>query len=128
MKRNTHQKQSILDVLTALNGQHPTTEMVYEHVSKIIPSISRATVYRILKQFAEQGIIAQIHIPESADHYDDFLSPHQHLLCDSCKSLVDLVAPGFPEIQLPQRDASGCEITGVEVIFRGICSKCAINQ
>lgn len=128
MKRNTHQKQSVLNVLKSLHGQHPTAEMVYEQLSQIIPTISRATVYRILNQFAEEGIITQLHIPESADHYEDLMTPHHHLLCNSCKQVVDLAAPYFENISLPQNDASGCKITGIELTFLGVCPKCAGAQ
>lgn len=128
MGRNTHQKQSILNVLSSLRGQHPTAETVYEQVSQILPSISRATVYRILNQFAEQGAIAQLHVPESADHYDDLISPHYHLLCTACKQVVDLAAPHIEKIPLPQNDVSGCKITGVELTFLGICSECGRNK
>lgn len=128
MGRNTPQKQLVLNVLQSLRGQHPTAETVYERVSQSMPSISRATVYRILKQFADQGDIAQLYIPDSADRYDDLLSPHCHLLCHTCKKIVDLANPRFEKIPLPQEDASGCQITGVEITFLGICSECAAKQ
>ncbi|GHV36623.1 transcriptional repressor [Synergistales bacterium] len=128
MGRNTHQKQSILNALTSLRGQHPTAEMVYERVSQTIPSLSRATVYRVLNGFAEHGDILQLHIPESGDRYDDVISPHYHLLCNVCKRVVDLAAPRLEEIPLPQNDISGCYITGIELMFLGICSECASKQ
>lgn len=129
MSRNTHQKQTILNVLKLLKGQHPTAEMVYERVvSQEIPSISRATVYRILNRFAAQGVIARLRIPESADRYDDLISPHYHLLCTACKRVVDLATPHFDDIVLPQEDASGCRITGVELTFLGLCPECGEKQ
>ncbi|GHS90206.1 transcriptional repressor [Synergistales bacterium] len=125
MGRNTHQKQSILNALTSLRGQHPTAEMVYERVSQTIPSLSRATVYRVLNGFAEQGAVAQLRITESGYRYDDVMSPHHHLLCDVCKRVVDLTAPQFETIPLPQEDVSGCQIRGVELMFLGVCPECA---
>ncbi|MDR2176204.1 MAG: transcriptional repressor [Synergistaceae bacterium] len=130
MERNTHQKQTVLNVLKSLRGRHPTADTIYEHVSQIIPTISRATVFRILNQFAEQGTIAQLHVPESADRYDDWLAPHFHLLCSSCKRVVDLTDFHFDlgKFQLPQDDVAGCRITGVELIFLGVCPECAGKQ
>jgi Fe2+ or Zn2+ uptake regulation protein len=125
MERNTHQKQSIIKAMESLRGQHPTAEMVYDQVSQIIPSISRATVYRILNQYAEQGALLQLHVPASSDRYDDKIVPHSHMLCNTCKRVMDLDAPKFEKIPLPQRDASGCQITGVELMFMGICPVCA---
>lgn len=124
MTRNTHQKQSVQNAVQALRGRHPTAETVYERVSQTIPSISRATVYRILKRMTDDGTIAHLHIPESADHYDDIVQPHHHLLCTVCKQVVDLAAPDIPEISLPADDISGCRITGVEIMFHGVCPEC----
>jgi Fur family peroxide stress response transcriptional regulator len=99
--------------------------MVYEQVSQAIPSLSRATVYRVLNRFAERGIVVRLHTPESGDRYDDVTSPHYHLLCDVCKCVVDLAEPRLEKIPLPQEDVSGCRITDVELMFFGVCPKCA---
>ena len=117
MGRNTHQKQSVLNTLKSLRGLHPTAEMVYERASQTIPSLSRATVYRVLNGLTEQGVVLQLHIPESGDRYDDVISPHHHLWCNVCKRVADLVEPKFEKIPLPQEDVSGCRITGGELMF-----------
>jgi Fur family peroxide stress response transcriptional regulator len=128
MERNTHQKQSILSALESLRGRHPTAETVYELVSQTIPSLSRATVYRVLNGFVEQGSVRQLHIPESGDRYDDVVSPHCHMLCDICGCVVDVAVPQFEKIPLPREDVSGCQIKGVELTFFGVCADCAAKQ
>ncbi|MDR0935432.1 MAG: transcriptional repressor [Oscillospiraceae bacterium] len=125
MERKTHQKQSILNALYALSGTHPTAENVYEHVSLLIPTISRATVYRVLNQFAGQGTVLQLHVPDSGDHYDGNTEPHLHLLCGSCKRVTDISVPGFNPLELAQAESSGCRITGFELLFLGLCPDCA---
>jgi Fe2+ or Zn2+ uptake regulation protein len=130
MERTTHQKQAVLGVMKSLRGQHPTAETVYEYVAKDIPSISKATVYRILNRFAEQGALLRIHTPMpgadllSGDHYDDTVTPHSHMMCNSCKRVIDVSVPQFENIVLPQTDSFGCRITGVEVMFVGVCREC----
>lgn len=125
MSRNTHQKQTVLRVLQTMRGQHPTAEAVFDQVARIIPSISRATVYRILGRYAEEGSVAKVHAFDSAIRYDVILSPHQHLLCDGCNRLVDLPAFEMPAPVMPRDEVAGCRITGVEMIFRGVCPECA---
>ncbi|MDR0858242.1 MAG: transcriptional repressor [Oscillospiraceae bacterium] len=125
MERNTHQKQCILNALEELRGEHPTAEKIYETVSQTLPTISRATVYRVLNQFAGQGVLLQLHVPDSGDHYDNNTMPHSHLLCCDCKRVVDLESPQLPTFDIPSGDASGCRITGVEVLFLGQCPHCA---
>lgn len=126
--RATYQKQCVLSALQSMRGQHPTVEAVYEEVAKTIPSISRATVYRILNQNAEQGIVNRVHVPDSPVRYDDWTAPHHHLLCDSCGRLLDLPSLQMREISLPQGTVSGHVITGMELIFRGICAECAAKM
>lgn len=128
MSRTTYQKQCVLKILQAMRGRHPTVEEVYEEVSKTIPSISLATVYRILNQNTEQGMIARVRVPGSAVRYDDFLSPHHHLLCNACNRLFDLPPLHLAEIPVPQGVVSGHTITGVDLVFRGICSGCAAKK
>ena len=125
MNRTTFQKQCVMKALRDMRGQHPTTESVYREVAKIIPSISPATVYRILNQNAERGVIAKLHVPDSAARYDDLMSPHYHLLCNSCQRLFDLPPLRMREIPAPRETVSGHTITGVEFIFRGVCAECA---
>lgn len=124
MSRTTYQKQCVLAVLHSMRGQHPTAEAVYAEVLKTIPSISLATVYRILNKSAEGEVVNRIHGPDSAVRYDDWQEPHHHLLCSSCKRLFDLPVLPIQEIVMPVNPVSGHTITGVELIFRGICSEC----
>lgn len=124
MPRNTYQKLTVLKVLNSLRGQHPTVETVYEQVAEEIPFISKATVYRILNQASEQGTVKKLHVPESADRYDDLTIMHHHLMCTACHKVVDLAAPYQETIRLPQDDETGCQITGVQVMFTGLCSDC----
>lgn len=111
-----------------MRGQHPTVEAVCEEVRKSIPSISLATVYRILNQNAEQGAINKVHVPDSPNRYDDWTSPHHHLLCGACNRLFDLPYIQLPDLALPPNSGSGHTITGVELIFRGVCAECSASN
>lgn len=111
-----------------MRGQHPTVEEVYEEVVKLIPPISLATVYRILSQYAEQGLIGRVHAPDSAVRYDDLMDPHHHLRCTACGRVLDLPPLGLPEISLPQDALFGHTITGVELMFRGVCAECQAKE
>ena len=53
-KRNTIQKQIVFDTFEELNN-HPSAGMVYEAVAEKYPNISRATVFRLLAEAADEG-------------------------------------------------------------------------
>lgn len=132
MNRNTHQKQSVLTAVQSMRGQHPTADAVYEEVLRSLPTISRATVFRILNQYADQGVLSRVHVPGSPTRYDDLTERHHHLLCSSCQRLFDLPGVEIKEPALPKDTAEGCRITGMEVIFHGVCFECesgaSLNQ
>ena len=61
MKRSTVQRNLTLEAVNSLH-RHVTVEEVYEEVSKEHPSVSRATIYRNLKDLSDSGEIRKINI------------------------------------------------------------------
>ena len=124
MERKTHQKEIVMSTVFRLQGQHPTADTVYENVKYLIPTIGRATVYRLLNRLCAQGIINRISIPSSADRYDTFLDSHYHLRCNSCGKVLDIDIPVIEDLcdRVPESDKY--KITGHNVVFIGLCSKC----
>ncbi|MYJ78466.1 MAG: transcriptional repressor, partial [Caldilineaceae bacterium SB0670_bin_27] len=85
--RVTPQRQLILDAVCRL-GDHVTPEAVYDHVHRIAPTLSRATVYRVLHFLTEQHILAMVHMADGRLAYEMAgPEPHHHLVCRSCDSL-----------------------------------------
>ena len=76
--RNTIQKEIIHHTLCAM-GCHPTAAMVYEHVHRDHPTISRSTVYRVLSRMAEEGKILRLDLAGGDSRYDGRLQPHSHV-------------------------------------------------
>ena len=87
-RRMTSQRLIILDYLKKVRT-HPTAEEVYERVSKILPAITLATVYRNLHILAEDGIIRRIVINKEY-HFESVEKSHQHLVCPVCGRISDI--------------------------------------
>ena len=123
-KRNTIQKQVVFDVLTKMHN-HPSAGMVYEAVNAEYPNISRATVFRILAEVADEGKILRLKLNDSTDRYDTTTFHHHHIVCRECGHVAD-VDIDFDEQKLLDR-AVGHEGFCVEkshIEFVGMCSKC----
>jgi len=119
MKRNTLQRQIILDAISTL-ANHPTAEEVYLHISKTHPSISKATVYRNLSTAADSGEISQIGVLNGAMHFDHNVHKHFHFMCDTCGKIVDV-----PIFDLPNTSPfTELNIKKVELTLRGLCGDC----
>jgi Fe2+ or Zn2+ uptake regulation protein len=125
MQRNTYQKQVVMQAVNEFLGRHPTADGIFEYARTRIPTITLATVYRILNQMSISGNIKEVYVPDSASRFDARTERHCHMLCQACKRVVDLEAETvFPEPPLPQDDKSGCTVTGMEITFFGVCAEC----
>lgn len=122
-ERRTVQKDMIYAALRELHN-HPTADQVFARVQENCPSISRATVYRVLGGLAEKGTVLRIPVADGADHFDHQTHRHYHVCCDHCGS-VDDVALAVPEdILSGVRDTCGYDLTGYTLLLHGLCRNC----
>ncbi len=121
-RRNTIQRQLILDAVKALNI-HATAEQVYGRVAAGHPSISKATVYRNLNQMAEAGELLNIGSIKGASHYDHNCHRHYHFICERCEKVFD-VDDFHQELDEGVSNMDGFQIKGHSLIFNGLCPEC----
>jgi Fur family peroxide stress response transcriptional regulator len=118
----TAQRRTVLEILPLLN--HPTVDDVWEEMRKVIPEVSRTTVYRILEQFAVLRIIRKACHPGAVARYEDRTDRHHHLLCIRCGAMCDMDNPNLDLIEIPGKE-SGFTIEDYSIQFRGICHECS---
>ncbi len=123
IKRNTVQRALVLEAVLRLRS-HPTADEIYAEISKICPSISRATVYRNLQQLCEQGEIRRREIPGSPDRFDHLTNDHCHARCTLCGKVTDIEVEKVPDMEALVKDDHGFAISGMNLIFDGICPEC----
>ena len=121
-KRNTVQKGIIHQTLCEMHN-HPTAAMVYEKVHEAHPTISRSTVYRVLGQMAEEGMILHLGLAGSDARFDDSIHQHGHVRCRLCGAVADIPAV---EIAAPT-DTAGFVLEDYAVEYRGVCSNCRLT-
>ena len=123
MRRNTVQRQIILDAIKKFKI-HPTVDEVFEEIKKEHPAIGKTTVYRNLRQLAQNGEIGQVTMPCSTERYDKRSDPHYHFKCDHCGQLLDVDMAHLEDIDEIARRKCGFKIYRHDVIFKGICPEC----
>ena len=126
-QRNTVQQKIIAGHLAKLHGSHPTADEVYQSMKDEYPSISRATVYRNLNKMSDNGQALKVRVGSGADHFDDTLRPHYHVVCAKCGRVddVEVDLPSSVAESLGKATAPGFTITGYKLLFCGLCSACA---
>ncbi len=120
------QKQIVKQKLAEL-GNHPTADEVTARVQEEYPTISRATVYRVLNKLADSGEAMRVRINNGSDHFDHQVFPHYHVHCSRCGKVADVEMP-IEEMEKFLQDTSGYLILGYTLQFDGICPKCQANQ
>ena len=99
-------------------SDHPSADMVYASVREQMPHISLGTVYRNLKDMTACGEAISFMV-DGKEHFDGRNTPHIHLCCSRCGSIVErLVIP--EELQLLAGDSFKVE----NVVLQGICESC----
>ncbi len=125
-RRNTIQQKVIAEELTRLHGAHPTADDVHSALACEYPSISKATVYRALNRMADDGRALKVSVSGGADRFDDTLAPHFHVQCTECGRVDDVeVSEELATLDFAEAaSASGYEIAGCDLLFKGVCDKC----
>ena len=117
--------RAVLDILRARTN-HPTAQEVYDEVRLVRPRIGLATIYRILRQLAEQGVIKVWEYGSEGARYDACTHRHDHAFCTECGALLDV--PVTIELSRETLEtaaqATGLEMNSHEVRIYGRCSAC----
>jgi Fe2+ or Zn2+ uptake regulation protein len=120
--RCTTQRYAVMAFLTGCD-RHPTAQEIFEAVNHVDPRSSRATTYNNLRDLVEAGLVREVAVEGRAARFDAKGMRHHHFICDRCGNVEDLEWYHVP------RPASGSlgkrVLRESEVIFRGLCTKCA---
>ena len=124
MKNYSKQREELLNILKN-SRSHPTAEERYEKAKEKIPSVSRGTVYRNLKDLVDEGYIIKISMASGADRYDYIHKKHNHIICKYCGMVKDFEY----DFDLKNVKLSVIKQTEMDplldgVIVYGICGKC----
>jgi len=118
----TVQRRVILEAVLA-SDDHPTADEIYERVRSRVPEISRTTVYRVLDTLVGLGMIGRAHHPGSAARFDAKTHRHHHLVCTSCRRMIDYETPELNDLPLPA-PPFGFQVTDYSIQFMGLCPQC----
>jgi Fur family ferric uptake transcriptional regulator len=123
--RLTAQRRVVAQVLDG-DHVHLTADEVHARAIRLLPEISRATVYNTLGELVTLGEVMELSTDGRAKRYDpNARHAHQHLVCDSCGTIRDVHPSGDLLAGLSAAEHFGFTVSGVDVTFRGLCPDCA---
>jgi len=121
--RVTAQRREILGFLRETRS-HPTADEIYDHVRKIIPNISKGTVYRNLQVLIAGGKVAVLDMRGTLSRYELCQEAHYHFRCEACGRVIDLNEPVDPGLDERIAKRTGFVVSGHMTEFRGWCANC----
>jgi Fe2+ or Zn2+ uptake regulation protein/O6-methylguanine-DNA--protein-cysteine methyltransferase len=118
--RSTPQRRAILSVFAGGRTEHLAADEVYARASRMIPELSRGTVYATLAEFSEVGLLSAFGSPEPV-RYETNLEPHAHFRCHLCLRVFDLRGGQQDPSDI---DDPGFVVARVETRAEGVCAEC----
>ncbi len=105
---------------------HFTAEDLVKSCRKRRIQVSRATIYRSLREFVEARIIRKTAFGEKHEHYEHVYDEklHHHARCIRCHVLIEFSDLQEEKIYKSALEKSGFLIIGHEMHFYGICQGC----
>lgn len=115
----------ILNLFETCDERHLTAEDVYRLLLAEQIDIGLATVYRVLTQFEQAGILTRHHFESGKAVFElNHGGHHDHFMCVKCGSVQEFYDPELEKQQESIASRFGFEIQDHELYLYGICKAC----
>ena len=115
----------VLEILEVSAQRHMSAEDVYKALLVEGGEIGLATVYRVLTQFEDAGLVSRLSIDggHAVFELEDGVH-HDHLLCVSCNQIEEFVDEVIEQRQRSIAAEKGFKMTEHSLYIYGICKQC----
>ncbi len=114
----------ILEVFQKTQRRHMTAEDVYKTLLAEGSDIGLATVYRVLMQFEQAGLLSRNHFESGKSVFElNQGSHHDHLVCLDCDRVEEFFDPEIESRQRAVAQARGFELQDHALSLYAACSK-----
>jgi Fur family ferric uptake transcriptional regulator len=108
-----------------IKDKHITAEKVYNHLLKGGEKIGLATVYRVLAQFEEAGLVIRHHFENETSVFElNKGSHHDHIVCIKCGKVDEFFDSTVEKRQKTIATELGYDLTDHDLNLYGYCSQC----
>ncbi len=115
--RPTRQRTDLAGLLFGNGNRHVTAEMLHAEALGKNVSVSLATVYNTLNQFARAGLVREVAIEGSKAYFDTTITDHQHFFFEHDGRLVDL-GPDEEVAVAVHKLPEGMKVARIDVLIR----------
>jgi len=120
-QRITIQKKEVLE---ALQKKPQSVLQIFNSIQSKNSTIDKATIYRILANLIELGVVKEINLGGRESCYElSYCEHHHHLVCENCGQVEDVKLCEDMILREVQK-RSDFKIKNHSLEFFGICNKC----
>ena len=113
----------ILEILQEPENQHISAEDVYKKLIEQGEDIGLATVYRVLNQFDDAGILSRHHFEGGKSVFEiSHKKHHDHLVCLKCGKVVEFEDDTIERRQEAIADQNNMKLVNHSLYLYGECS------
>lgn len=121
----TTPRLKILEIFKTSSERHLSADEIYKIIVDTKQDIGIATVYRVLTQFEESGILNRHNFDSGHSVFElDKGEHHDHLLCVKCGKVSEFLDQQIEKRQLEIAKTKKFEMTDHSLIIYGICASC----
>ncbi|XZG69434.1 ferric iron uptake transcriptional regulator [Chitinibacteraceae bacterium HSL-7] len=125
----TGPRLKILNLFETSDQRHMTAEDVYRLLLLDDTDIGLATVYRVLTQFEQAGILVRRHFETGKAVFElNQGGHHDHLVCVKCGHVEEFFDEEIERRQDQVAERYGFEIQDHEMYLYGICKECQARK
>jgi len=115
----------ILEVLEKSQNHHLSAEDIYRALIEQHEEVGVATIYRVLTQFEESGIVNKLNFENNLSVYElSNVEHHDHLVCVKCNEIVEFQDDVIESHQLQIARQYGFQLTDHALYLYGLCRSC----
>ena len=123
--RATLPRKKILQIFEDNESEHFSAEMIFEQLREMGEEIGLATVYRVLTQFEEAGLVERHNFEGGHAVYElDNGQHHDHLICLNCGKIIEFVDEEIEKRQQELAEKYKFQCVDHSLTLFGLCEDC----
>ncbi|MFP4559751.1 MAG: ferric iron uptake transcriptional regulator [Thiohalorhabdus sp.] len=121
----TRPRLMILQLLEDSEERHLTAEGVYRSLLDAGEEVGLATVYRVLTQFEQAGLVKRHHFDGERAFFElDENKHHDHMVCVRCGRVEEFYNEQIERLQQQVAKEHGFRLTDHRMELYGLCADC----
>lgn len=122
----TTPRLKILEILENSENHHLGAEDIYRQLIIQNEEVGVATIYRVLTQFEQAGIITKLNFEDKSVYELSSAEHHDHIICTKCGKIAEFNDSTIEECQEKIAKKLGFKLNDHSLNLYGICEQCIV--